>query len=158
MARSTAAARWRYRRGAFGLIPFKGELPRAAPSRAGRDPDRGDGESFCATHTGCPSNTFLRTSRRFTGGGRGADYVIDSAGHEQAFRLSRDPAARRPAGLARQDHRRPRVAFRWGHLMGEKQIVRSSYARAPASRLPCGAPLSLLQAQARTDHARIRLE
>jgi S-(hydroxymethyl)glutathione dehydrogenase/alcohol dehydrogenase len=61
-------------------------------------------------------------------GGRGADYVIESAGHPSAFRLALE--AVRPGGQVvflgkvnvNQD-----VSFRWGSLMGEKQIVRSSY-------------------------------
>jgi S-(hydroxymethyl)glutathione dehydrogenase/alcohol dehydrogenase len=60
--------------------------------------------------------------------GRGADYVIESAGHPAAFRLAME--AVRPGGQVvflgkvnvNQD-----VSFRWGSLMGEKQIVRSSY-------------------------------
>ena len=60
--------------------------------------------------------------------GRGADYVFEAAGHEAAFRLALE--AVRPGGQVvflgkvnvNQD-----VAFRWGSLMSEKQIVRSSY-------------------------------
>jgi S-(hydroxymethyl)glutathione dehydrogenase/alcohol dehydrogenase len=61
-------------------------------------------------------------------GGRGPDCVIESAGHPAAFRLAME--AVRPGGQVvflgkvnvNQD-----VSFRWGSLMGEKQIVRSSY-------------------------------
>jgi S-(hydroxymethyl)glutathione dehydrogenase / alcohol dehydrogenase len=61
-------------------------------------------------------------------GDRGPDYVIESAGHASAFRLAVE--AVRPGGQVvflgkvnvNQD-----VSFRWGSLMGEKQIVRSSY-------------------------------
>jgi S-(hydroxymethyl)glutathione dehydrogenase/alcohol dehydrogenase len=60
--------------------------------------------------------------------GRGPDYVFEAAGHEHAFRLALE--AVRPGGQVvflgkvnvNQD-----VAFRWGSLMGEKRIVRSSY-------------------------------
>ena len=60
--------------------------------------------------------------------GRGPDYVLEAAGHERAFRLALE--AVRPGGQVvflgkvnvNQD-----VAFRWGSLMGEKRIVRSSY-------------------------------
>jgi S-(hydroxymethyl)glutathione dehydrogenase/alcohol dehydrogenase len=60
--------------------------------------------------------------------GRGPDYVFEAAGHERAFRLALE--AVRPGGQVvflgkvnvNQD-----VAFRWGSLMGEKRIVRSSY-------------------------------
>src|SRR5436305_1768982 len=68
-------------------------------------------------------------------GGRGADYVFEAAGHRDAFRLSVE--ATRPAGdlvwlgkIAVDDD----VAFRWGSLMGEKRIVRSSYGDALPKR------------------------
>ena len=67
--------------------------------------------------------------------GRGADYVFEAAGNERAFRLSAE--AVRPGGQivwlgklnVNQD-----VAFRWGALMGEKRIVRSSYGGARPQR------------------------
>jgi S-(hydroxymethyl)glutathione dehydrogenase/alcohol dehydrogenase len=67
--------------------------------------------------------------------GRGADVMIEAAGNEAAFRLSVE--AVRPAGQVvwlgkvnvGQD-----VAFRWGSLMGEKRIVRSSYGGARPER------------------------
>ena len=67
--------------------------------------------------------------------GRGADYVVEAAGHPAAFRLSME--AVRPAGQVvwlgkinvDQD-----VSFRWGSLMGEKRIVRSSYGDALPKR------------------------
>ncbi|MEO8938837.1 MAG: Zn-dependent alcohol dehydrogenase [Burkholderiaceae bacterium] len=67
--------------------------------------------------------------------GRGADYVFEAAGHKSAFRLSVE--AVRPAGevvwLGKIDVDEE-VAFRWGSLMGEKQIVRSSYGNALPKR------------------------
>ncbi|HET6183095.1 MAG TPA: Zn-dependent alcohol dehydrogenase [Acetobacteraceae bacterium] len=68
-------------------------------------------------------------------GGRGADVVLEAAGNERAFRLSAE--ACRPGGQivwlgkvgVDQD-----VAFRWGALMGEKRIVRSSYGGARPQR------------------------
>jgi len=67
--------------------------------------------------------------------GRGADHVFEAAGNERAFRLSAE--AVRPGGQivwlgkvnVKQD-----VAFRWGALMGEKRIVRSSYGGARPQR------------------------
>ena len=64
-----------------------------------------------------------------------ADYVFEAAGNERAFRLSAEAA--RPGGRivwlgkvnVNQD-----VAFRWGALMGEKRIVRSSYGGARPQR------------------------
>lgn len=72
----------------------------------------------------------VRAVRALTSG-RGADCVLESAGNERAFRLSAE--ACRPGGQivwlgktgVNQD-----VAFRWGSLMGEKRIVRSSYGGA----------------------------
>jgi S-(hydroxymethyl)glutathione dehydrogenase/alcohol dehydrogenase len=68
-------------------------------------------------------------------GGRGADYVFEAAGNERAFRFSAE--AVRPGGQivwlgkvnVNQD-----VAFRWGALMGEKRITRSSYGGARPQR------------------------
>ncbi|MGI9024856.1 MAG: zinc-binding dehydrogenase, partial [Burkholderiaceae bacterium] len=64
-------------------------------------------------------------------GGRGADTVFEAAGHEAAFRLSVE--AVRPAGevvsLGKLNVNQE-VVLRWGSLMGEKRIVRSSYGDA----------------------------
>jgi S-(hydroxymethyl)glutathione dehydrogenase/alcohol dehydrogenase len=68
-------------------------------------------------------------------GGRGADYVFESAGHKAAFRLSVE--AVRPGGHVvwlGKINVNEEVAFRWGALMGEKRIVRSSYGDARPSR------------------------
>jgi S-(hydroxymethyl)glutathione dehydrogenase/alcohol dehydrogenase len=67
--------------------------------------------------------------------GRGADYVFEAAGSERAFRLSAE--AVRPGGqvvwLGKVNVDRE-VAFRWGALMQEKRIVRSSYGGARPQR------------------------
>jgi S-(hydroxymethyl)glutathione dehydrogenase/alcohol dehydrogenase len=86
----------------------------------------------------------LREVRRLTGG-RGADVVIEAAGTEAAFRLSVEVA--RPgaqvAWLGKVNVDRD-VTFRWGSLMGEKRIVRSSYGGArPAIDFPALARLYL---------------
>ena len=90
---------------------------------------------FGATHTvDVTADTALDEIRALTAG-RGADCVIEAAGHESAFRLSVE--AVRPAGqvvwLGKVNVDR-QVAFRWGSLMGEKQIVRSSYGDAMPQR------------------------
>ena len=63
--------------------------------------------------------------------GRGADYVFESAGSKNAFQLSVE--AVRPGGevvwLGKINVNED-MAFRWGTLMGEKRIVRSSYGNA----------------------------
>jgi S-(hydroxymethyl)glutathione dehydrogenase/alcohol dehydrogenase len=67
--------------------------------------------------------------------GRGADFVFEAAGHEKVFALSAEIT--RPGGhlvfLGKVNVDKP-VAFRWGALMGEKRIVRSSYGGARPRR------------------------
>ena len=84
--------------------------------------------------------------------GRGADVVIEAAGSPQSFRASVE--AVRPGGevvwLGKIDVAQE-VAFRWGALMAEKRIRRSSYGGArPARDFP-------LLAQAALD-GRLRLD
>jgi S-(hydroxymethyl)glutathione dehydrogenase/alcohol dehydrogenase len=68
-------------------------------------------------------------------GGRGADCVLEAAGNARAFRLSAE--AVRPGGqivwLGKVNVGED-VAFRWGSLMGEKRIHRSSYGGARPQR------------------------
>jgi S-(hydroxymethyl)glutathione dehydrogenase / alcohol dehydrogenase len=67
--------------------------------------------------------------------GRGADYVFEAAGNAAAFRLSAE--AVRPGGQIvwlGKVNVNDDVAFRWGALMGEKRIVRSSYGGARPRR------------------------
>lgn len=64
-------------------------------------------------------------------GGRGADVVIEAAGMQAAFRTSVE--AVRPGGQVVWLGKvgvEEEVAFRWGSLMQEKRIVRSSYGGA----------------------------
>ena len=70
--------------------------------------------------------------------GRGADVVLESAGAERAFQDSVKMC--RPGGeivwLGKVNVDRD-VAFKWGTLMGERNIVRSSYGGArPAQDFP----------------------
>jgi S-(hydroxymethyl)glutathione dehydrogenase/alcohol dehydrogenase len=68
-------------------------------------------------------------------GGRGADTVLEAAGSPAGFALSAE--AVRPGGeviwLGKTDVA-AEVAFRWGALMGEKRIRRSSYGGARPAR------------------------
>ena len=67
--------------------------------------------------------------------GRGADYVFEAAGNVRAFRLSVE--AVRPGGQVvwlGKVNVDDDVAFRWGALMAEKRIVRSSYGGARPQR------------------------
>jgi S-(hydroxymethyl)glutathione dehydrogenase / alcohol dehydrogenase len=78
-------------------------------------------------------------------GGRGVDTVLEAAGSPKGFGLSVE--AVRPGGeviwLGKTDVA-SEVAFRWGALMGEKRIRRSSYGGArPARDFPLLARLYL---------------
>lgn len=68
-------------------------------------------------------------------GGRGVDVVLESAGNPVGFRISAEAA--RVGGeiiwLGKVDVEKD-VAFRWGSLMGEKRIRRSSYGGARPHR------------------------
>ena len=72
----------------------------------------------------------IDTTRRLTHG-RGADVVLEAAGSPRAFRLTSE--AVRPGGeviwLGKTDVNQE-IAFRWGSLMQEKRIRRSSYGGA----------------------------
>jgi S-(hydroxymethyl)glutathione dehydrogenase/alcohol dehydrogenase len=67
--------------------------------------------------------------------GRGADYVFEAAGNAQGFRLGAEIV--RPGGhlvFLGKVNVADDVAFRWGSLMGEKKITRSSYGGARPRR------------------------
>jgi len=92
-------------------------------------------QAFGTTHAVDAGAADVVDQVRALTGGRGADHVFEAAGHPSAFRLSVE--AVRPAGQVvwlgkinvNQD-----VSFRWGSLMGEKRIVRSSYGDALPKR------------------------
>ena len=88
-----------------------------------------------ATHAiNAGNEDVVEAVRRLTGG-RGADVVLEAAGSPRAFRLTSE--AVRPGGeviwLGKTDVT-AEVAFRWGALMGEKRIRRSSYGGARPAR------------------------
>jgi len=126
--------------GAVGLSAIQGaRLAKAARIVAvDRDANRlALARRMGATHTLAADDDLLHAHAELTAG-RGADYVFEAAGNQAAFRSSVEIV--RPGGqvvwlgklLVGQD-----VAFRWGSLMGEKKIVRSSYGGAtPASDFP----------------------
>ena len=67
--------------------------------------------------------------------GRGVDYVFESAGRAETFRLAVE--AVRPGGQVvwlGKININEQVSFRWGSLMGERRIVRSSYGDARPRR------------------------
>ncbi|HEX7812534.1 MAG TPA: Zn-dependent alcohol dehydrogenase [Burkholderiales bacterium] len=90
---------------------------------------------FGATHAvDGTAKDALEQIRSLTGG-RGADYVFESAGNKSTFRLSVE--AVRPGGQVvwlGKINVNEDVSFRWGSLMGEKRIVRSSYGDARPRR------------------------
>jgi len=88
-----------------------------------------------ATHTVNPRTTDPVAAIKGITGGRGADCVLEAAGNQAGFRTSTE--ACRLGGeivwlgkVGVNDD----VAFRWGSLMGEKRITRSSYGGAQAAR------------------------
>jgi len=89
---------------------------------------------FGATHTFCADDTLVDQLKTLTAG-RGADYVFEAAGGEAALQLALE--ATRPGGqlviLGKTQVNR-KVALRFGSLMGEKRIVRSSYGGARPKR------------------------
>lgn len=90
---------------------------------------------FGATKTIGASDPDLVARIRDLTDGRGADYVFESAGNKNAFRLSVE--AVRPGGQVvwlGKINVNEEVGFRWGTLMGEKRIVRSSYGNARPAR------------------------
>ena len=151
--------------GAVGLNAVQGAMLQRADTIVAldRDPARlAMAKLFGATHTvDAGGNDVVGQIKGLTGG-RGADCVIEAAGHEQAFRLS--PEILRPGGqlvwLGKINVDRD-AAFRWGALMGEKRIVRSSYGGArPRRDFPWLARL-YLSGKLRLDELitrRIRLE
>jgi S-(hydroxymethyl)glutathione dehydrogenase / alcohol dehydrogenase len=100
-----------------------------------RDPARlQQALAFGATHALAADEDPLDTVRSLTAG-RGADHVFEAAGSEAAIQLGLD--ATRPGGqlviLGKTQVDR-RLALRFGSLMGEKRIVRSSYGGARPRR------------------------
>lgn len=88
-----------------------------------------------ATHLVNPETQDATDIARSLTSGRGVDCVLESAGNERAFRLTVE--AVRPGGqvvwLGKTDVDRD-VSFRWGSLMQEKRIRRSSYGDARPQR------------------------
>lgn len=88
-------------------------------------------QRFGATHVVHAGRDDALGRVRALTGGRGADYVFEAAGTEKGMQLSLE-AARPGADVVLLGKVNPDlpVSFRWGSLMGEKRIVRSSYGGA----------------------------
>jgi S-(hydroxymethyl)glutathione dehydrogenase / alcohol dehydrogenase len=87
-----------------------------------------------ATHTLVADDTLAAAHAELTSG-RGADTVIESAGNRGSLRESVELV--RPGGQVVWLGKLPadeEASFRWGALMGEKRIVRSSYGGARPER------------------------
>jgi S-(hydroxymethyl)glutathione dehydrogenase/alcohol dehydrogenase len=123
--------------GAVGLSAIQGaRLAGAARIIAvDRDPAKHAlARQFGATHTLAADDALVAAHAEITDG-RGADYVFEAAGNPAAFRSSMEMV--RPGGQVVWLGKVPvndDVAFRWGSLMGEKKIVRSSYGGATPQR------------------------
>ena len=90
---------------------------------------------FGATHVVDGSSGDVLEQIRALTEGRGADYVFEAAGNKNTFRLSVE--ATRPGGdvvWLGKVNVNEEVSFRWGSLMGERRIVRSSYGGARPRR------------------------
>jgi S-(hydroxymethyl)glutathione dehydrogenase / alcohol dehydrogenase len=127
--------------GAVGLSAIQGCRLAGASVIIACDPNparRQMASAFGATHAVRPDLDEVTELARSLMAGRGADVVIEAAGAPAGFRLSMEVV--RPGGqviwlgktgVAEQ------VAFRWGSLMQEKHITRSSYGGArPAQDFP----------------------
>jgi S-(hydroxymethyl)glutathione dehydrogenase / alcohol dehydrogenase len=92
-------------------------------------------QQFGATHTIDAGQGDAVEQVKALTAGRGADYVFEAAGHARTFRLAVEAA--RPGGqivwLGKVNVDQE-VSFRWGSLMGERRIVRSSYGDARPRR------------------------
>ena len=100
-----------------------------------RDPAKEDmARQFGATHFIVADADAIDQVRALTAG-RGADYVFECAGSEASLQLGFEVV--RPGGHAvilGKTNVQQKVGFRFGSLMGEKEIVRSSYGGARPRR------------------------
>jgi S-(hydroxymethyl)glutathione dehydrogenase/alcohol dehydrogenase len=116
--------------GAVGLSAIQGARLAGAEKIIAIDLDPAKLELACrfgATHTLLAGESLISEHAALTSG-RGADYVFEAAGNPAGFRTSVEIV--RPGGQVVWLGKVPvgqDVAFRWGSLMGEKKIVRSSY-------------------------------
>jgi len=124
--------------GAVGLAAVQGAAMAGAGAVIAADLDDAKLElaaALGATATVNARGDDLVDAVRAATGGRGADVVLEAAGSVTAFRQTAE--AVRPGGeiiwLGKIDVSHD-VSFRWGSLMGEKRIRRSSYGGARPAR------------------------
>ena len=124
--------------GAVGLNAIQGALLQSAERVIAIDRDAARlqlAHTFGATHTVNAAQDQVIDAVKALTGGRGADCVIESAGHAAVYALSAEIA--RPGGQIvwlGKVNVNEQVPFRWGSLMGEKRITRSSYGGARPRR------------------------
>ncbi|MEO8836725.1 MAG: Zn-dependent alcohol dehydrogenase [Caldimonas sp.] len=123
--------------GAVGLNAIQAAVLEGAATVIAIDRDpvkRKMAARFGATHVLGADDTTLDAVKTFTAG-RGADYVFEAAGAEASLQLALEIT--RPGGqlviLGKTAVNR-HVSLRFGSLMGEKRIVRSSYGGARPRR------------------------
>jgi S-(hydroxymethyl)glutathione dehydrogenase/alcohol dehydrogenase len=125
--------------GAVGLSAVQGCALAGAGTIIAVDPNparRQLAQAVGATQT-CAAEQAVDLARSLTDE-RGADVVIEAAGRPETFRMSVESV--RPGGQVvwlGKVSVADQVAFRWGSLMQEKRITRSSYGGAkPATDFP----------------------
>jgi S-(hydroxymethyl)glutathione dehydrogenase/alcohol dehydrogenase len=100
-----------------------------------RDPAKLEtARSFGAGETVAAGEDAAQRIKALTGG-RGADVVLEASGHPATFRLAFE--ALRPGGrvvILGKVNVDQEVSFRWGSLMGERRMIRSSYGGARPRR------------------------
>ena len=122
--------------GAVGLNAIQGAVLGGAEQILACDIEaskRSMGQVFGATEVFSPDEAAERTMAAT--GGRGADHVIEAAGIVQTLQPSLDLV--RSGGnvvLLGKTNSNATLHVRWGSLMGEKRIVRSSYGNARPRR------------------------
>lgn len=123
--------------GAVGLNCLQGAVIQRAETIIAIDTDTaklGTAKRFGATHSMLVDAQALDAVKALTAG-RGTDYVFECAGSQRSLELMLELV--RPGGQAViLGKTRPgdRVSLRFGSLMGEKRIVRSSYGGARPRR------------------------
>lgn len=124
--------------GAVGLNAVQGAMLERANTIIAIDVDAGRlamAQTFGATHTiDARVNDLIARVKDLTGG-RGADYVLECAGNEKALQTMFEVA--RPGAeivVLGKTNVNQMVSLRFGSMMGEKRMIRSSYGGARPRR------------------------
>ena len=124
--------------GGVGLSAIQGAASRQAAQVVAVDLDDRKlvaAQTFGATHVLNPLRVDAVAAVRDMTEGRGADFTFEAGGNEKAMRLAMEVT--RPGGdvvMLGKVGVNDDVKFRWGSLMGEKRITRSSYGGARPHR------------------------